>query len=556
LASSSSAKNILGADISYPGSPNWNTDLSTLTSAMGEAPAFVDTFIDYNDGWSSTVMQLQTQWSASIISGLGYIPIVGVPMATTSDASADAAFQAIISGAHDATFETIFQDYANAGFTTFDIRPGWEFNGDWFPWSVNSSNVADYVAAFDHIAALAHSFSGATIKVLWEPGGGSPYSPAMYPGNQAVDIIGIDQSGDGVSGTANYQVLETDGAYWSFAEAAQMAVANGKSMGADEVTDTPADTPQFAGDVAQALTSVPGLVVDHIALYNDPSGQLWATDPSAAAAWNQALATISGASGGTAPSTGTTGSTAPTPPSNNTGSNASTGYITPGSGSFNDAAGNVYTISSTGNADENGSAIPDGSNTGAMAYYNGTVYGQDASSGQWYTWNQNTWTPTSSAPPATPTVEAAVLPSTISIGANQSSTTVSQSSATVTATSGNHTVFLYGSNDTIQISGGTETIQENGSDNTFVVPQAGSGYDVLSGSELTDGDTFDFRAALAATNWDGQSGDLSQYLHVAPDSGGNTAVSISATAGGSATQVLVLAGVEENMSQVLAHSLT
>jgi hypothetical protein len=104
------------------------------------------------------------------------------------------------------------------------------------------------------------------------------------------------------------------------------------------------------------------------------------------------------------------------------------------------------------------------------------------------------------------------------------------------------------------MSGGTETIQDNGSNNTFVLPQAGSGYDVLSGSELTNGDTFDFRTALAATNWDGNSGDLSNYLQVA--SGGNTTVSISTTAGGSATQVLVLNGVEESMSQILAHSVT
>ena len=142
-----------------------------------------------------------------------------------------------------------------------------------------------------------------------------------------------------------------------------------------------------------------------------------------------------------------------------------------------------------------------------------------------------------------------------SIAANQASTTVSQSYATVSATSGNHKVFISGSHDSIQMSGGTETIQESGTNNTYVLPKVGSGYDVMTGSEMTNGDTFDFRTALAATKWDGLSSDLSKYMHVAT-SGGNTTVSISTTSGGSATHVLVLDGVKESLSQILAHSIT
>jgi hypothetical protein len=73
--------------------------------------------------------------------------------------------------------------------------------------------------------------------------------------------------------------------------------------------------------------------------------------------------------------------------------------ITPGNGSFTDWAGNVYTIDTAGNADENGAPIPNGSGTGAMEYANGIVYGQDIGTGNWYNWNQSTWT-ASAAPPA------------------------------------------------------------------------------------------------------------------------------------------------------------
>jgi len=73
--------------------------------------------------------------------------------------------------------------------------------------------------------------------------------------------------------------------------------------------------------------------------------------------------------------------------------------IMPGSGSFTDAAGNVYTISATGDAIENGNPLPDGGGTGAMELADGVVYGQDGSSKKWYTWNQTTWTAAATAPP-------------------------------------------------------------------------------------------------------------------------------------------------------------
>lgn len=89
-----------------------------------------------------------------------------------------------------------------------------------------------------------------------------------------------------------------------------------------------------------------------------------------------------------------------------TSSTASTNYITPGNGSFTDASGNTYSIDSGGNAIENGSAIPGGAGTGAMEYYGGQVYAQDASTGAWYIWNGANFN-AASAPPV-PTTGAGV----------------------------------------------------------------------------------------------------------------------------------------------------
>ena len=85
--------------------------------------------------------------------------------------------------------------------------------------------------------------------------------------------------------------------------------------------------------------------------------------------------------------------------SSGTTTTPSTDFITPGVGSFKDAAGNTYTIDAVDNADENGAAIPNGSGTAAMEYYNSAVYGEDAGTSQWYTWNQTTWS-AAAAPPS------------------------------------------------------------------------------------------------------------------------------------------------------------
>jgi hypothetical protein len=57
--------------------------------------------------------------------------------------------------------------------------------------------------------------------------------------------------------------------------------------------------------------------------------------------------------------------------------------ITPGSGSFTDSSGNVFTVSTAGLAEENGSPLPLGSGTAKLVYYDGIVYGQDVATGNW-----------------------------------------------------------------------------------------------------------------------------------------------------------------------------
>ena len=197
---------------------------------------------------------------------------------------------------------------------------------------------------------------------------------------------------------------------------------------------------------------------------------------------------------------------------------------------------------------ENGTAVPDGSGTAALAIAGNVVYGQDAVSKDWFTYSLSTrsWS-SSAAPPTTPTV---------TLSATQASGTISQSTVSIVATSGNHMVFISGSGDTVNLSGGINTITDTGNGNTYVIPAAGKGSDIFTSNILTAGDTLDLRTALAATNWNGSTAALSSYLSVFSSSQG-AVLSIASTSGGKGVAIATIDGATDtSLSTVLAHALT
>jgi Cellulase (glycosyl hydrolase family 5) len=158
--------------------------------------------------------------------------------------------------------------------------------------------------------------------------------------------------------------------------------------------------------------------------------------------------------------------------------------ITPGSGTFKDAAGNTYAVDTSNNADENGQPIPGGGGTSAMAYFNGIVYGQDAGSGQWYTWNQTSWTPTAaSMSDVTPVGTLTKSLSQTGTFAENGDNFVLSSGNMVKATlgSGNDNVGFIGPQQVVLTGGsGATTVLAAGGNNTFT---AGSGsLDVTAGA--------------------------------------------------------------------------
>jgi hypothetical protein len=75
--------------------------------------------------------------------------------------------------------------------------------------------------------------------------------------------------------------------------------------------------------------------------------------------------------------------------------------LTPTSGgSIVDAAGNIWTLTATGDVDKNGASIPGGGGIAALTYSDNTIWGKDAANSHWYTYSNGIWKGPV-APPAT-----------------------------------------------------------------------------------------------------------------------------------------------------------
>ena len=118
-----------------------------------------------------------------------------------NEAAAIHMMQDVAQGKYDVRVWTAILDaYRNNGFQKIYLRIGWEQNGTWYGWRVrNEATRAAYVAAWRHVADLAHSYAAThaiTVATVWSPTASfANYGFAetlSYPGDEYVDVIGPD----------------------------------------------------------------------------------------------------------------------------------------------------------------------------------------------------------------------------------------------------------------------------------------------------------------------------------------------------------------------------
>jgi hypothetical protein len=177
----------------YVGAAN-SSALSAFTAWRGSSAPIV---LDYlgQDAWSdiSNPRWLLDEWQSFHQSG-GQL-VLSVPMLVSSPTGS---FAAGVAGHYDAYFASLGQQLVADGYDSIILRMGWEFNGNWFPWSVQTGSATmrpqEFVAYWRHLVDLFRAIPGSKFGFDWTINNGSDGEAAIasYPGSKYVDYIGVD----------------------------------------------------------------------------------------------------------------------------------------------------------------------------------------------------------------------------------------------------------------------------------------------------------------------------------------------------------------------------
>lgn len=184
----------------------WSGQSDTSTTKDGSFAAWRGRDVEIAGNWASTASASDAISSAWWEVGAGdpnhssyaNIPRVDYAIGAMID-NADENWAAAASGAYDARWTQQLQQlklaWGSRQASNMFIRFAHEFNGNWYPWKVQPSDVANFKAAWVRFANLRNQyFPGA--QLVWCPNAGSSYNydiRTLYPGNQYVDVISIDK---------------------------------------------------------------------------------------------------------------------------------------------------------------------------------------------------------------------------------------------------------------------------------------------------------------------------------------------------------------------------
>ena len=135
-----------------------------FAATLGTRPHFAMDFL--NGSTWRTITQTRfpyAKWKGkgySMIWGVNMLPDTFTPDSDPADAGGSCAgLTAGATGEFDHYFQTVATNIVKAGFPTSIIRPGWEFNGGWFPWAAHGCASA-FAKYFDDIVTTMRAVPG------------------------------------------------------------------------------------------------------------------------------------------------------------------------------------------------------------------------------------------------------------------------------------------------------------------------------------------------------------------------------------------------------------
>lgn len=161
--------------------------MAQFTAWFGRKPDLALDFFAINS-WDGVVSS--ADWAIICWEPTGLPMSFSLPMLTQNpaDTLADGA-----AGKYDRVFRRVARTLVKHGYRDAVVRIGWEFNGNWFPWRA-SRDPQSWVAYWRRIVTVMRSEPGAAFRFDWCPAmGRQGIAPdAVYPGDEYVDIIGMD----------------------------------------------------------------------------------------------------------------------------------------------------------------------------------------------------------------------------------------------------------------------------------------------------------------------------------------------------------------------------
>ena len=95
------------------------------------------------------------------------------------------------SGEFDGHFRDLARTLIGGGYGDAFVRIGWEFNGNWYSWAA-AKDPAAFKAYWRRIALAMRSVMGAHFQFDWNPTTADGPLDEVYPGDDVVDVIGLD----------------------------------------------------------------------------------------------------------------------------------------------------------------------------------------------------------------------------------------------------------------------------------------------------------------------------------------------------------------------------
>ncbi|HWB66245.1 MAG TPA: hypothetical protein VG708_05410 [Mycobacteriales bacterium] len=146
--------------------------------------------------FTPAVTWAQLEDPAQIIADWGSVHSVQLVLSTALWPGQGGNLKAASRGRYDHHFRELARNLVRGGLANTDIRLGWEFNGTWYRWSVQSPRQAkEFAAAWRHIVRAMRSVPDQQFGFDWcvtVPNAGGLNPALSYPGNRYVTEVAAD----------------------------------------------------------------------------------------------------------------------------------------------------------------------------------------------------------------------------------------------------------------------------------------------------------------------------------------------------------------------------